>query len=64
MNVKNELQNIVSGDATVKFGVDIQVIIEYLRREKKAISRMEKAKFFKEQETKFSIRALDVFEAF
>jgi hypothetical protein len=56
MNVKNELQNIVSGDATVKFGENIQAIIEYLRREKKTISGIEKAKFFKEQETKFLIQ--------
>lgn len=56
MNIKNELQNIVSGDATVKFGENIQAIIEYLRREKKTISGIEETKLIKEQETKFLIR--------
>ena len=42
MNVKNELQKIVSGDATVKFGVDIQVIIEYLEEKRKQFQEWKK----------------------
>ena len=42
MNVKNELQNIVSGDATVKFGVNIQVIIEYLEEKRKQFQEWKK----------------------
>ena len=51
MNEKDELQNIISGNATVKFGENIQAIIKYIRRKKEAISRTEKAKFIKEQES-------------
>jgi hypothetical protein len=49
MNFKNELQDIISGNATVKFGENIQAIINHVRREKKSISELEKTKFFKEK---------------
>jgi hypothetical protein len=50
MTLKNELQNIISGNEQVKFGENIQATLAYLRTRKKTISGIEKTKFFKKQE--------------
>ena len=55
MTFKNELQNIISGNEQVRFGEIIQAAIAYIRAKKETISRVEKTKFNKKQETKFVI---------
>lgn len=55
MTLKRELQNIISGDGTVKHRKTIRTINHYLGREKKAVSGTEKTKFVKAQETKILI---------
>jgi hypothetical protein len=55
MSIKLELQNIISGNGEVRHGNLIQTIKLYLRREKKAISGLEKTKLLKAQETKILI---------
>ncbi len=47
MTLKNELQNIISGNEQVRFGKNIQATLTYLRAKKKTISGIEKTKFFK-----------------
>ncbi len=55
MSIKDELQNIISGNGEVRHGKIIQSISNYLRRKKKASSRLEKEKFLKKQEASFLI---------
>jgi hypothetical protein len=55
MSIKNELQDIISGNGKVKHGSPIQAINFYLRREKEADSNFETAKFIKKQETEILI---------
>ena len=51
MSIKHELQNIISGNGSVRNGEIIQTITNYLRGEKKAVSDLEKTKFSKVKET-------------
>lgn len=51
MSIKNELQNIVSGNGSVRNGKIIQSITHYLGRKKKAISGAEAGAFNKVKET-------------
>jgi len=55
VSIKDELQNIISGNGEVRHGKIIQSISNYLRRKKKASSRLEKEKFLKKQEASFLI---------
>ena len=59
MSIKNELQDIISGNGKVKHGSPIQAINFYLRREKKANSNVEKAKFIKKQETEILLNYIE-----
>ncbi len=59
MTLKNELQNIISGNEQVRFGKNIQATLTYLRTKKKTISGIEKTKFFKKQETELLIEYID-----
>ncbi len=59
MSVKDELQNIISGNGPVRHGKIIQTITGYLRGKKEAIPESEKAKFDKEQETKILIEFVE-----
>jgi hypothetical protein len=52
---KNELQNVISGNAEVRHGKIIQTIANFLRREKIAIQKSEKTEFLKNQETEILI---------
>ena len=56
MSIKHELQNIISGNGSVRNGKIIQTITDYLRREKKAISATEETKFSKDQETEVLVK--------
>ncbi|HZV69544.1 MAG TPA: hypothetical protein VFG10_08370 [Saprospiraceae bacterium] len=51
MSLKHELQSVISGNGSVSNGEIIQTITDYLRGKKKAISKVEKTGFNKEQET-------------
>ncbi|MFH0894398.1 MAG: hypothetical protein V2A54_08170 [Bacteroidota bacterium] len=53
MSLKNELQNIISGDGSVRHGKIIQSIACFLRGKKETVSETEKSKFIREQETQF-----------
>ena len=59
MSIKDELQNIISGNGTVRNGKIIQTITNNLRTKDKTISGIEKAKFDKEQETKALIEFIE-----
>ena len=59
MSLKHELQNIISGNGSVRNGNILQTITNYLRGKKKAISESEKAKFLKKQETQILIEYID-----
>ncbi len=59
MNIKHELQNIISGDGSVRYGENIKTIRNHLRRQKEAISRSQEKEFDKEQETKILIEYID-----
>lgn len=52
---KNELQNVISGNAEVRHGKIIQTIANFLRRKKIAIQKSEKTEFLKNQETEILI---------
>jgi hypothetical protein len=51
MSLKHELQNIISGNGSVRNGKIIQAITDYLRRKKETVQGITKAKLDKEQET-------------
>lgn len=51
MSIKHELQNIISGNGSVRNGKVIQSITDYIRREKKAISNLAEGEFNKNKET-------------
>lgn len=55
MSTKNELQNIISGNGSVRNGDTIQSISSFLRGKKKSVSYAEKAKFSKVEETQILI---------
>lgn len=59
MSVKHELQNIISGNGSVRHGETIQAIAAYLKRKKRAGSATETAEFSKEQETKILIEYIE-----
>ena len=52
---EDELQNIISGNGSVRNGETIQPIARYLRGKKEAVSQAEKAEFSKKQETQILI---------
>jgi hypothetical protein len=58
MTVKHELQNIISGNGSVRHGKTIQTIASYLSGKKKAVSDPEKTKFSKLEETKALIEGV------
>ncbi len=51
MSVKHGLQNIISGNGSVRHGKIIQSITDYLGRKKKAVSNLEEREFNKDKET-------------
>ncbi len=55
MSLKNELQNIISGNGQVRHGETIQTISAYLRGKKNAVSNVKETKFSKDEETKILI---------
>ncbi len=55
MSIKHELQNIISGNGSVRNGKIIQTITDYLRGKKKTIQGAAKSKRVKEQETQVLI---------
>lgn len=55
MSLKHELQNVISGNGSVRNGEIIQTITAHLRREKETIQGTAKVEFFKEQETQILI---------
>jgi hypothetical protein len=55
MSVKHELQNIISGNGSVRNGKNIQTITNHLRGKKKTVQGAEKTKLIKEQETQVLI---------
>lgn len=60
MSIKDELQNIVSGNGSVRNGDTIQSISSFLRGKKKSVSDSEKAKFSKVEETKVLIDYIEI----
>jgi hypothetical protein len=52
---KNELQNVISGNAEVRYGKIIQTIANFLRGKKIAVQEFEKTEFLKNQETEILI---------
>jgi hypothetical protein len=60
MSMKHELQRIISGNGSVRNGKIIQTITDHLRREKKTVSAIKKAKFDKEQETQILVGFIEV----
>ena len=59
MSLKHELQNVISGNGSVRNGKIIQTITHYLRAKKKTIQRTAETKFIKEQETQILIELID-----
>jgi Serine/Threonine/Tyrosine Kinase found in polyvalent proteins len=59
MALKDELQDIISGNGKVRHGANIQAITSFLRRKKAAISLAEASEFGKVQETEFLKEYLD-----
>ena len=59
MILKIELQNIISGNGTVRNGKINQAINRVLRAEKKAISGIERSKHIKEQEAKILLNYIE-----
>lgn len=55
MSLKHELQNVISGNESVRHGKIIQTITDHLRRKKKAIQGAATAKPVKEQEAQILI---------
>ncbi len=55
MSIKHELQNIISGNGSVKNGDSIQSFSSFLRGKKKSVSDAEKTKFSKVEEAKILI---------
>jgi hypothetical protein len=55
MSIKHELQNIISGNGSVRNGDLIQSISSFLRGKKESVSNTEKAKFSKVEETQVLI---------
>lgn len=55
MSIKHELQNIISGNGSVRNGKIIQTITDYLRRKKETISNLEETKFSKVKEAQVLI---------
>ena len=57
--LKHELQDIISGNGSVRHGKAIRAIADYLGGKKKAISGAEKGEFLKEKETQVLIEFVD-----
>ena len=55
MSVKYELQNIISGNGSVRNGEIIQTISDFLRGKKKTVSNLKEAKLNKVKETEILI---------
>jgi hypothetical protein len=52
---KNELQNVISGNAEVRHGKNIQSISNYLTRKKVTSQKVEESEFLKIEEAKILI---------
>jgi len=59
MYSKYELQNVISGNAKVRYGEIIQTIANFLREKKRAIQKSEESKFFKGEETEVLIQFIN-----
>ncbi|MBA3706718.1 MAG: hypothetical protein H0W84_12705 [Bacteroidetes bacterium] len=59
MSLKHELQNIISGNGSVRNGKIIQTITDYLRGKNKTVSGLKKTKLLKEQETQVLIEFIE-----
>jgi len=59
MSLKHELQDIISGNGSVRNGKIIQTITDYLRGKKKAVSQTSESKFLKKQETQALIEFIE-----
>ncbi len=59
MSVKNELQDIISGNGSVRNGKIIQTITAYLRRKKETVSTTKEAKYSKVEETEILIEFIE-----
>ncbi|MBC7865378.1 MAG: hypothetical protein IAF38_20550 [Bacteroidia bacterium] len=57
--MKHELQDIISGNGSVRNGEIIQTITAYLRGKKKTVSSLEKGEFSKLKETKILIQFIE-----
>ncbi|MGL4596591.1 MAG: hypothetical protein ACRCYO_03630 [Bacteroidia bacterium] len=62
MHIKNELQNIISGNGQVRHGEAIQTISAYLRGKKNAVSNAKETKLSKDEETKVLIEYVEQIE--
>ena len=60
MTLKHELQNIISGNGTVRHGENIQTALNFLRRKKEAISGSQEKEYGKEQETEVLIEYINL----
>ncbi len=60
INIKYELQNILSGKSPVSHGTLIQTIASYLRRSQETSTMVEGSKQFKQQETKELIKFINI----
>jgi hypothetical protein len=49
--IKNELQNIISGNESLRKGSIIQSITDYLRRSKKTSANAQRGQYEKQEET-------------
>lgn len=56
---KNELQNVISGNAEVRHGKNIQSVSNYLRRKKVTNQKAEESEFIKDEEAKILIEFIN-----
>ncbi len=56
---KNELQNVISGNAEVRHGKNIQSVSNYLRRKKVTNQKAEESEFLKDEEAKILIEFIN-----
>ena len=59
MSLKHELQNIISGNGSVRNGEIIQTIADFLRRKKEAIPGIEKGKLNQDEEAQILINYIE-----
>lgn len=59
MSIKNELQNIISGNGLVRHGENVQAILKYLRGKKETIPNHKEKKLVKVEETEVLIEFIN-----